>query len=168
MDKEILDELNRVADSFWYEKKTLNHNKIENSRYLSGFSFTMDFESALKEFLIIRKWDIENHDSSFDNILGVHPVRDYNDACNAFLKVVTIAKSNDLFIDNKMRKELDDCKNEQEKGVKILEVKDDMIKQLKDTNKELQKKIDTAIERYPTLRGILYGQNNESEVTEIE
>jgi hypothetical protein len=158
MDKEIFDELNRIADGFWYE----------NSRYLSGFAFTKDFESALKEFLIVRKWDMKNHDSTFDGILKINPVKDYNDACNAFLKVVTIAKTNDLFIDNEIRKELDDCKNEQEKGKKVLQVKDDMIKQLKDANKDLQKKIDTAVERYPTLKEILYGQNNESEVTEIE
>ena len=55
MDKEILDELNRVADGFWYDKKILDRNKIDNNSSLRLSGIARHFDDALKDFLTVRK-----------------------------------------------------------------------------------------------------------------
>lgn len=166
MEKEIFDELNRIADDFWNERKTLNHNKIENLRYISGFAFTTDFNKALKEFLIVRRWNLEDHDSGLDKIMEVNPIKDYTDACDNFFKVVTIAKSNYLFIDIEMRKELDEYKEkysdleiENEKNKSIIKKQQIIID-------SYVTKIKNAIQTHPKLSHFFGAQ--ESGVEEID
>jgi hypothetical protein len=161
MEKELFDELNRIGDGFWKETMALNHERIEKLQ-LTGFY--EPWESALTNFLIVRRFDVEKNDPNIDELLGIHQRFDFDDGCNKFLGVVAIAKTNSLFIDNQLIIELNNYKNNDEKSKKLLQVKDGIITQLKNTNKDLQEKLATAIERYPTLKGILYGDKNESEV----
>lgn len=166
MQKEIFDELNRIADGFWKDRKILDRNKLEQIDYLQISGFAMQFSTALKNFLQVRRIDIKNSDHNIDKILGINPTHDFVDGCDKFLDVVTIAKEYDLIIDKQITKELEECKENQEKTTKMSQVKDDMITQLKDTNRDLQTKIDIALRTYPTLKKILYGNSNESEVQE--
>ena len=144
----------------------LNQKKIQTIDYLSETGFSNQFDHALKNWLKIRKTDWKNRNREIEKLVGVNSERDYWDAYHKFLDVITIAKSKDLIVDNEVTNELDQLRKDKESNDKILKVKDDMIKQLKDENKRLHEKIDKAIDRYPTLGKILYGENNESEVKE--
>ena len=148
MEKEIFDELNKVADGFWKDRKILDRNRLEQIDYLQVSGFAMQFSKALKEFLQIRKIDLKNNNPALDEILRINPTHDFVDGCDKFLDVVTIAKEYDLIIDKQITKELEECKVNQEKTTKMLQVKDDMITQLKDTNRDLQTKIDKKPSRW--------------------
>lgn len=166
MSDEILDELNRIADGVWTQRMSLNQEKLGKIDYLSETGFSNQFDNALNNWLKCRKLDWKNRDSSIEKILGVNSSDDYWNAYHKFLDVVTTAKSKDLIADNQVMKELDQLREDKEKNDKILKVKDDMIKQLKNENEDLHDKVDLAIKTYGTLKKILYGGKNESEVKE--
>ncbi len=163
MDKEIFDELNNIADSFWKDKKILNHDEIQKqSAYLNGYAFTKDFESALKNFLKNRKFDIQTDDPTINQVLGIDPLRDFVKACDKFLEMVTIAKSNGLFIDIQITNELKDCKEKYSRLENILNQRESTISQQQNIIRTYTTQIENALKAFPDI-GQYFGVS-ESEV----
>lgn len=166
MDKEILDELNNVADGFWHNKKNLNRNRIENISSLKMGGFARYFDEALKGFLEIRRYDIEKGNPSIDKILGIDPAKDYSEACNRFLEVVTTAKTNDLIIDNQLIKELDNYKQKYLDLESNLKDKELAIENLREIKIGLEERIRIHEAMYHDLKRL--GKSEESELEENE
>ncbi|MBS3923515.1 MAG: hypothetical protein KGZ37_10275 [Nitrosarchaeum sp.] len=119
-DDELLDELNRIADGIWNQRKRLNQKKLQTIDYLSETGFSSQFDHALNNWLKCRKIDWKNIDRSLEKILGVDSTKDYWDAYHKFLDVVTIAKSKDLIEDNEITKEIEEYREKLSKLEKIL------------------------------------------------
>jgi len=162
MEKEIFDELNKTADDFWHDRMILDNNKIQHLRYLRITKFAHVFDEALKNFLKIRRFNVEKNDPNVDKILGINPTRDYFEACDKFLEVVTIAKSNDLFIDKQIIKELDDYKEKYSKFEETLNQKESTIQQQQNIIKTYITQIENALKAFPDIKQ--YFGISESEV----
>lgn len=151
MDKEILDELKNIADDFWHDKKTLDRNRIENISRLVLDGFGRNFDETLKNFLEIKNYDVTKSDPVLDKILGINSIKDYFDACEKFLKVVTTAKTNNLIIDKQTIKELDDYKEKYSKLEEILNRKESIIKQQENIINTYVTQIANAVKVFPDL-----------------
>jgi len=162
MEKEIFDELNKIADDFWHDKKILDSNKIKINRHLRIRDFSGNFDSALTNFLKIRRIDVDKSDPSIDKLLGINPVHDFVEGCDKFLEVVTIAKNNDLIIDKQIVKELDDCNEKYSKLEETLNQKESTIQQQQNIIRTYVTQIENALKAFPDIEQ--YFGKSESEV----
>ncbi|MFQ5440979.1 MAG: hypothetical protein ACE5DL_05905 [Nitrosopumilaceae archaeon] len=163
MQKEIFDELNKIADGFWNDKKALDYRKIENNAHLSVSQFSHNFDDALKKFFKIRRYDVEKGDSFIEKTLGVNPKRDFFEVCENFLEVVTMAKSYDVIIDKETPKKLEELTKQKLELEKKLSEKESIITQQKNLINTYTTQIKQVLEKYEYIKPYFGMQESEVE-----